>query len=356
MFAGVFYTALTLLCWRNVLETSLHDLKKTKYVNISAGIPMTYRLFSSASSEVNIIPAGKLPVFITSYKSDFQTGVLEVDFQNHSMHHLLFVRGELVNVYRYTDRIERLTPTSWLQSVDTSKGKAHLRALALTPQAIRLVKILLEQTETQPYTLPDSMTLEQQFQTWRQHPVPALAHIRWPKAEALALLPGGGSPPHYTLFLSENQILHSAGGMMALYGWKETCTSVNLLTSEAHTPAWDEYLLYYSFGWMASRLLERLVELTGPGMIHSIVREINFAASTHGWNLSFSGTNLTDQTLFSSPLEAADAYSRLFEILFRHMDTILGSDLLAILMRESALQLSKPYRSVMQEYLLITPV
>lgn len=317
---------------------------------------MAYPLFSSASTEINVIPAGKLPTFISSYKNDFQTGVLEVDFHNHSGHHLLFARGELVNVYRYAGNMERLDPASWFQSIDTSKGKAYLRALALTPQAVRLVKILLEQTGVPSAPLPENTNLEEQFQAWIKHPAPALAHIRWPSAESLALLPGDGSPPHYTFFVSANQILHSAGGMMALYGWKEPCSAVSLLGSEARTSAWDEYLLNYSFSWMTGHLLERLTELTGPSLVNTIVREINFAAAAHGWNISITGANVTDQTIFSSPVEAADVYSRLFEILFRYIDRMVGADLLAALMRESALHLSSPYRSVLQEYLLITPV
>lgn len=317
---------------------------------------MAYPLFSSATTEVNAIPAGKLPTFISSYKNDFQTGVLEVDFHNHSGHHLLFARGELVNVYRHAGSVERLNPASWFQSIDTSKGKAYLRALALTPQAVRLVKILLEQTGVPSSPLPENVNLEEQFQAWIKHPVPALAHVRWPSAESLALLPGDGSPPHYTLFASANQILHSAGGMMALHGWKEPCSAVSLLGSEAHTPAWDEYLLHYSFSWMTSHLLERLTDLTGPTLASAIAREINFTSAAHGWNISINSANVTDQAIFSSPAEAADVYSRLLEILFRHMEVIVGSDLLAVLMRESALQLSKPCRSVLQEYLLITPV
>lgn len=317
---------------------------------------MTTPLFTSASSQTNAIPAGKLPTFISSYKQVFQTGIVEVDFHNHSGHHLLFARGELVNVYRHSGNTERLNPAAWFQSLDTSKGKAYLRALALTPQAVRLVKILLEQRDIPSAPLPENTSLEEQFQAWMKHPAPALAYIRWPSAEALALLPGDGSPPHYTLFVSSNQILHSAGGMMALYGWKEPCASVSLLSSEARTPAWEEYLLHYSFSWMSSHLLERFVDLTGPALVNTIVREVNFAATTHGWNISVTGTSVTDQTIFSSPAEAADVYSRLFEILFRHIETIVGADLLAVLLRESALRLSTPCRSVLQEYLLITPV
>lgn len=317
---------------------------------------MTYHLFSSASTETSLVPAGRLPAFIDSYKHEFQTGVLEVDFQNHSLYHLLFARSELVNVYRCAGALERLSPDAWFRSLDTSKGKAHLRALALTPQAIRLVKILLEQNDAPFVPLPSGQSLEEQFRQWQQEPAPALAHLRWPNAEALALLPGEGSPPHYTLFTSENQILHSAGGMMALYGWKEPCQSARLLPSGAHTPAWDEYLLHSSFGAMAGRMLERMVELTGPTPVQNIAREINFAAAAHGWNIAFNGVNVTDQAIFSSPQEAADVYSRLLELLFRHMESALGENLFGVLMRETLLHLPGPYRAILQEYLLITPV
>ncbi len=317
---------------------------------------MRYPLFPSATTETNAIPAGKLPAFIYSYRNDFQTGLVEVDFHNHSGHHLLFARGELVNVYRQTDETERLAPAAWLQNLETSKGKAHLRSLALTPQAVRLVKILLEQLNTPPAQLPENTSLETQFETWMKHPVPALAHICWSNAEALALLPGENKPPYNTLFISSNQILHSAGGMMALYGWKEPCTSIRLLSSATQTPAWEEYLLHYSFTWMVGHLLERLIDLTGPGLVGTIVREFNFVASAHGWNISITGTNVTDQVISPSPTEAADIYSRLLEIIFHHMEVMIGPDLLAILMRESALRLSNPCQALMQEYMLITPL
>ncbi len=317
---------------------------------------MAYSLFSSAAVEINTIPAGKLPFFISSYKKEFQTGLMEVDFHNHSGHHLLFTRGELVNVYRHAEKVERINPDDWFRSIDTSKGKAYLRAFALTPQAVRLVKILLEQADVPLTPLPENIGLEEQFQTWSTHPAPALAYVRWPGAEALALLPGDGNPPHYTLFVSANQILHSAGGMMALYGWKESCNAISFLGSEAHTPAWDEYLLHYSFSWMTGYLLERLINLTGPALVNTILRDVNFTAAAHGWKISITGVSVTDQMIFSSPAEAADVYSRLFEILFRHTEVMIGSDLLAILMRESAIHLSGPCRSVLQEYLLITPV
>lgn len=313
---------------------------------------MSHLFFSSASAEVNTIPAGNLPMFIASYKKDFQTGIVGVDFHNHSRHHLLFARGELVNVYRNAGNMERIDPESWFQSIDKATEKAHLSAIALTPQAIRLVKILLEQADAPSAPLLENITLEEQFHDWRKYPVPALARICWPGAESISLLLGDGSPPYYTLFISANQILHSAGGMMVLYGWKEPCQTVSLLSSETRTPAWDEYLLHHSFSWMSGHLLGRFADAAGPTLAGNCIREINFAAAAHGWNINIIGTNVTDQMIFSSPTDAAAVYSRLLKILFRHIETILGADSLAVFIRESLSQIPKTSRSVSQEYIL----
>jgi hypothetical protein len=317
---------------------------------------MAQPLFSPASLEKNTIPAGALTASINAYQKDLQTGMVEVGLKKKTAYHLLFARGQLVNVYRHKKKTERLNPVTWLQSLNGSSPAASLRALALTPQAVRLVKILVEQGNVSHSPLPEGMTLEKQFEVWRNHPVPALVHVRWPSAEALALLPGEGKPPYYTLFISSDQILHSAGGMMALFGWKEPCSSVALLSSESGTSAWEEYLLHYSFSWMIGHILERFEELAGPMLLNTVVRDINFTATAHGWNISISNVSVTDQAIFTSPNEAAEVYSRLFEIVFRHVESVVGADLLALLLRESALRLSKPCRMVLQEYLLITPV
>ncbi len=312
-------------------------------------------LFSPASTETHLIAPDKLPGSVSAYQQDLQTGVVELNFGDRSVYHLLFARGQLVNIYHHGEEIERLNSDAWFQSMQSERHSAHVRALALTPQAVRLVKILLEQERVDMQPLPQGVSLEQQFETWIKNPGPALAHIRWPNAEALALIPGQDAPPLYTLFISANQILHSAGGMQALYGWQEFPVLVSFLRSETHTRAWEEYLLYYSFSQMTTHLLERFSDLIGLMLVNTIIREINFTAAAHGWNISLSGTSVTDQMIFSSPTEAARVYSQLLETLFNQAEALLGADLLGGLVRESAQRLIAPCRTAMQEYNLIIP-
>jgi hypothetical protein len=315
---------------------------------------MTPILFSAAAVAQTPISAGHLPAILRSYQADQQTGLVDVNYSNETRNHLLFVRGELVNVYREAESgVERLDPVSWNEALDSSHPEASLRALALTPQAVRIVKILIEQGYDQRFVATPRLPLEAQLKTWIDHPVPALAQIRWPGAEGLALLPGEGAVPRYTLFVAAGQILHSTGNLMAFYGWKEEYQAAVLFSSQPRTIAWTEYLLHYSFSWLVAHLLDRFEELTGSLLLNNIIREINFTATAHGWSVQLHHSSLTDQTIFPSPRAAAEVYSRLLEVIFGQIEAVLGIDLLNMLLRESVSRLSRPCRVVLSEYLLI---
>ena len=315
---------------------------------------MSYTLFSPANAGQTEIPAGQLSAAIFAYQRDLQTGLVDVDFAGKLRHHLLFARGELVNVYRGEDEMERVDPGTWYGSLNGSSPSASLRALALTPQAVRIVKILLEQTRDTRHIAAAGQRLETQLEAWVNHPVHALAHIRWPNAEALALLPGEGVYPRYTLFIAADQTLHSAGTMAAFYRWQEPYESAVLFSSEPRTIAWTEYLLHYSFTWLIIHLLERFEELTGRMLLNNIIRDINFTSAAHGWGVLIHQSSITDQTIFSSPKAAAEVYSRLVEVIFGHIESVLGVDLLDLLVRETVLRLPKSCRAVLDEYLLIS--
>ena len=316
---------------------------------------MSYTLFASANIDQTTVPAGQLSSAILACQKDLQTGLVNVDFPGKSLrHHLLFARGELVNVYRGDDVIERVDPGVWSASQNGSSPSASLRALALTPQAIRIVKILIEQIGDTRYVAPVGQELEDQLESWTKHPVPALAHICWPHAEALAMFSGAGSSPRYTLFVAAGQILHSAGSLMAFYGWKESYSSAVLFSSEPRTIAWTEYLLHYSFTKLVAQLIDRFEELTGRILLNNMIRDINFTSTAHGWGVLIHQASITDQTIFSSPQAASEVYSRLIEVIFGHIESVLGVDLLNLLIREAVLRLPEPCRVVLKEYLLIS--
>jgi hypothetical protein len=323
-------------------------------ISIRVKLAMTSDLFAIADISQTAIPAGQLSAAILACQKDLQTGLVDVDLAVGKRHHLLFAGGELVNVYRSADVIERVDPERWSASLNGSSPAASLRALALTPQAVRIVKILIEQTGDTRHAAPPGQELEAQLETWLKHPVPALAHVRWPGAEALALFPGAGTGPYDTLFVAADQRLHSSGTLTAFHRWEEPYISAVLLSSEPRTLAWTEFLLHYSFTGLVTRLLERFEELTGRILLNNITREINFTSAAHGWGVQIRQASVTDQTIFPTPQAAAEVYSRLLEVIFGQIESILGVDLLNLLVRETLLRFSKPCRVVLEEYLLIS--
>lgn len=315
---------------------------------------MSYALFSSANVGQTVIPVGQIASAIVAYQRDLQTGLVDVDFPGKLRASLLFAHGELINIYQGEDEMKRIDQRAWGASLDNSKGSATLRTLALTPQAVRITKILLEQANDTRFIARGEQPLESLLEAWIQHPVHAVAYIRWPSAEGLVLLPGGGVYPRYTLFISADQMLDSAGTMTSIFRWKEPYQSAVLLSSEPHTSAWTEYLLYHSFSWLVTHLLERFGELTDRLTLNNLVRDINFTSSAHGWGVLVHKSSITDQTIFSSPKAAAEVYSRLIEFVSGHIETILGHATLDLLIRETVLRLPEPCRLVMEEYLLIS--
>jgi hypothetical protein len=315
---------------------------------------MSVTLFSSANVGQTIIPAGQLSAAIFAYQKDLQTGLVDINLLDQSRHNLLFAHGELVNIYQGEDEMKRVDQRSWGESLNSSRSTATMRALALTPQAVRIAKILIEQANDMRHIAPVGQPLEALFDAWIKHPVHALAYIRWPSAEALMLLPGEGGYPRYTLFVSADQMLHSAGTMSSLYRWKEPYESARLLSSEPRTLAWTEYLLHHSFSWLVTHLLERFGELTDRMTLNNMVRDINFTSSAHGWGVLVHQSSITDQTIFSSPKAAAEVYSRLIQFIFGHIEAILGYNTLELLVKETVLRLSLPCRLVVEEYLLIS--
>lgn len=316
---------------------------------------MTTSIFSPAFAEQTTVPTGQFYNSLLAYQQDLQTGLVEVDFSGQGLVDLLFARGKLVNIYRIGSQTERLEVSTWVGGIRLNSPVARVRSLALTPQAVRILKILIEQPDEHCSLASLGCGLESSFAAWREHPVPALVHVRWPSADALVLLPGLGALPRYSLFVAADQVLRSAGNLMAIYGWKETPSFARLLSSGSPTQAWTEYLLHHSFSRMIGCLLTKFEELAGRSLLNQVIRDINFISTAHDWAVSLNAASLTDQTIFPSASAAAEIYSRLLDAIFLHFEAVLGVPVLDALARESLLQLSPSYRALLIDYRLFLP-
>jgi hypothetical protein len=312
---------------------------------------MKNNIISPDFFEASIIPPGKLSESIHTYQHDLQTGLVEVDITGEAGFILLFARGQLVTAYREAESLDRLDPATCLEMLNKSASPSILKTLALTPQDVRIFKILIEQKDDQRCVSVGDADPEKQFQTWKEHPILALAQVRWPTAEALAMFPGLGVPPFYTLFMTSGQVLHSAGGVTEIFKWKESTESLRLFSCEPRTLAWTEYLLHFAFSSLVSNLLGKFEKLAGRIMLNQVIREVNFKATAHDWNLSINASSVNDQTIFDTPLAAAEVYSRLLEVVFHQIEALLGSAMLDMFVREAIHRLPLTARQVVNEFL-----
>ena len=310
-------------------------------------------IFSPNFVEQTDVLAGKLADSIHAFQHELLTSLVYVDFPQKPAQILLFARGQLATVYRSDESVQRLDPTGWLAGLNGSSPRAGLRILALTPQDIRIFKILIEQRSDLRGASKDR-SLEQLFTEWKAHPVPALVQVRWPKAEALLLFPGQGASPNYSLFITANQLLHSAGSVREIQAWKEGYLSANFFSSDPATPAWIEYLLHNAFSSLVCNLFEKFEKLVGRILLNQVVRDVNFKATAHDWNVRFSASSVNDQTVFASPASAGETYARLLEVIFQHFSTILGDAMLEMLLREAIFRLPVITRQLVSQYMPVT--
>lgn len=300
------------------------------------------------------VPANKLADAILACQRELQTGLMEVEFSGQGDETLLFVRGQLAAVYRTGQVVERLDPAGWLENLDESRRVGYMRCLALTPQDIRIFKILIEQQNEIGVTMKGEAGLDEVLSELTAGDSPVLAQVRWPKATALALFPGEGLAPQYSLLITVEQMRHSRGDLKMILAWPEKFAELRLYNSTRRSLAWTEFLLYQAFSGLVGSLLGKVDKLIGRLMLNQIIRDVNFKATAHDWNLSLNTQGVDDQTIFASPQAAAEAYSRLLEVIFQHFETVLGSVMLEMLVGETLHKLPGPSRQVLGEYMPIT--
>ncbi|GAB4502639.1 MAG: hypothetical protein Fur0035_21930 [Anaerolineales bacterium] len=309
------------------------------------------QIFNAAKLEAQPLTRAGLASFVQACAGDFQSGLLEFLCADGARYDLLMAHGQTTNFYRRADHAQPLPPETWLENFPADGQLFRVRSLALTPQTLRLAKILLEQRGAGQPLADFSPDPAAAVSRTAELPQPGLLLFGWENASALALLPGAGRPPRHSLFIAGGQIVHSAGNMMALYGWREPLRTLTRYDSLSLSPAWQEYILHHAFVSIVEHLLARFEQLTGRILLHSLVRELNYAASANGWNLSLTGFSLADQTIFPGPRQQAEVYRRLLMLIHSRLTAALGDNLVAFLLQEGQARLRPPYAEIFDRFL-----
>jgi hypothetical protein len=308
-------------------------------------------LFDIARSKWQPLSREQFLIALQNLQGDFRTCLIEVR-PARNMHNglmVLLVGGQVVNLYGMEEHARRLSHLDFLAALPDRGKSFRLRVLALTPNTARLVKILLEKPDGETSAVIASGHLQPVVNQAMQSSLPILVHFSWTNAQGFTLLPGGGLPQHHSLFVGPNQVLHSEGGLDALYQRQDSDCRVRMVRSAESIPAWREYCLHYAFNWLVEYLFARLETLTDRVLLGEILRDLNFTTSANGWNINVSFSDVSDQAVFSSPQQAGQVYQRLLGILIRHAAPVIGNQMTDMLVREALNRLHGPYRTFYEQ-------
>lgn len=298
----------------------------------------------------HVLPASGIKGVLDIFQVDLRTGIVTLDEETGGLV-LVFVRGMLVSVYRENSKVMRIDPYSWVSSINGNMAGKPVGVFALTPQDIRIFKILIEQQKSGVEEILGGESLEQQLSSWKTSTMYGLAKVTWPNAEALVLYPGGGQAPIYSLFITSDKLQHSAGSMEKLLSWHEKDPVLHFYSSKPGSEAWSEFLLHRAFTRLLMDLMKKYEKLASREQLNQIIRDINFKATAHDWNISITAGSVNDQIILSSPEAVANVYGALLEVMLYTMKNGLGESMYNELMRELKKQMPMSLREVVNKHI-----
>jgi hypothetical protein len=310
------------------------------------------KLFPSIDVEQAHVSVAQARAMSDAQRRDMFTGAVEFSCSGGKTIHLIVTRGQIVNAYMTTaEGCATLHADDWYAAF-SQETDCEVRSLILTPNVLRYTRILLEQTPSQTLAFSD-IDLDQLIRSWIDREGASLIWLIWPGADGLISLTGGGVPVADAVFLGGDQILQGAAALSALLGWKESQCTIHWYDGHRPVQAWSEYHLHRAFRTMSQKLITRYGELTGRVMVNIAARELNFTATTNGWNISILGGTITDQAIFPDADTAAHAYRLLLQGLVHHTQTMIGSGMINLIFREIASQFDSATLEAVRTYTLI---
>jgi hypothetical protein len=198
--------------------------------------------------------------------------------------------------------------------------------------------------------------LIQRIDGWSSSAVSIAVQIQWATAEAVMVFPGRDAPVHPMIFVKEGQIATELNALSAITSWGEPTCNVSLLPQQDDTDAWKEYQLHLAFSKAAELVITHYNELAGRSLVSVLNQDIYDETLKKGWRISCIGNGILDHHIFSSPVEAAEAYRTLFNLILAHMQTVVGPKISAAIVYEAIEALDKNSQGIIRTYHLMTPL
>jgi hypothetical protein len=279
------------------------------------------------------------------------TGLVKLSFSDGEELTMAVSHGGIRQAYFNDGTISKVLPNFWLDT-QLSEKQAQLSILHLPARQLLFEKIILESDEATSEKKAGFKTsaLVQLFSSLKGCEAGSLIHIQWENAEAFVFVPGSKIDLRPALFSCDGIVEEDASAVNFIEKWKEVDCNLVIYRGSIETEAWLEAHLDILFEVLCNYLLTQYGYLTGRVMVTSIIQNLMILAAQKGWEINRSGNLVVDQTVFTSPKEAAAAYQELLAMVLTHISAVIGSSLAQSLLKQGIYSYNVFYQSLIKTY------
>jgi hypothetical protein len=305
------------------------------------------KLFCAPYVEQNATSARQIQSILQMYRQDLLTGVMITGYPTGEELFFLFAKGRGIAIYSVSAvKVERYQPSS-VSGLIADRGDGNIRTLPLSPQTLRLAKILIEQNDRGETRTAKTSEIQPLLLEWGKLPQPSLVHIRWAEAEGAVLLPGNGAEPDHSFFITHGSVLEQQKAYKEFAHWHEPACVLFRLQDDGQMAAWQDYDLHSAFGAMAEQVLARYQNFVGRSFLNKLAEDVNTLSRNRGWNIASFGDTISDQQIFDQLTDAVDAYQAIFRIMLEQITAVVGPKLTKSVLQEARGHLGQNLREAL---------
>jgi hypothetical protein len=317
---------------------------------LDIGVSPLFRILHSVDG---IYTADDLYVFVQVWHQDSRSGL--ISFSSSSKDYLLILwegkahctyEIESGSVLKYSgdsfDVTKLAMPVEKVQSSD------------LTPTGVLIIKMIIEAGVLQPENILPKNLLPL-ISMLEKGSLPVLLELSREPYYAWVAIPGGGLQIKDIMFFDGNQLIEGEGVLERVNSCFEPgCVANYFYFTE--TDSWLEYVLRYIFILVTEQILVRAAELTSRVMVNSIIRDVNLRCTSENIGIMLTDSKVQKTTIFKSPMDAVKIYRFILDLIIRHIESVAGSGLTFIVVRQIVAGLSDFDIDILKRYPIIQEV
>lgn len=279
---------------------------------------------ASRSPSANTRP---MQAFAEIFRQNLSTGLLQCRLTNNRRLDFICHAGRILTGYEvYEQQATRLQDAALAQTIQES-GNLPTQAIDMAPQSLRLYKAYVEACTNDKVIQTTTETVNENILQWQGLPQATFFQIHWENADALVFLGGEDKFTRQALLIGPGK--SDTDIYPAIYTWPIPNCTITLFKFTTSTPGWQEFMIQLAFHRLATRLMARYKDLGGRSLVENLSNEFNRQAQKEKWDINIYSSDLVDRQLFESTEESRKAYQVMLNLVTRHMQAVIGPNLLA---------------------------